>query len=86
MQPIVTDHVAWSISQSVTVVSPAKTAEPIEMPFRLRAHVDPRNHVLYGDPDPRGKGNFAPSHGEGAKLGHPCQTHGDLAGVAHCKV
>jgi len=30
-----TDRVAWSVGWSVTVVSPAKTAEPIEMPFGL---------------------------------------------------
>jgi len=33
MQPIATDGVAWSVGRSVTIVSPAKTAEPIEMPF-----------------------------------------------------
>jgi len=38
---------------------PANTAEPIEMPFGLRTLVDPRNHVLDGDPDPpMGRGNF----------------------------
>jgi len=31
----VTD-LAWSVVRSVTIVSPAKTAEPIEMPFGLR--------------------------------------------------
>jgi len=36
--------VCWS----VTVVSPAKTAEPIEMPFGLRTWVSPRNDVLDG--------------------------------------
>ena len=30
-------------------VSCAKTAEPIEMPCRLRTRVGPRNHVLAGD-------------------------------------
>jgi len=38
MQPIVTDGVVWtllSVGLSVTLVSPAKTAEPIEMPFGL---------------------------------------------------
>jgi len=30
MRPIVTDRVAWSVGLSVTVVSPAKTAEPME--------------------------------------------------------
>jgi len=41
MQPIVTDRVAssvvLSVGLSVTLVSPAKTAEPIEMPFGLWA-------------------------------------------------
>ena len=50
MRPIVTDRVAWSVGmsvcQSVTLVSPAKTAEPIEMPFGLRTRVGLRNHVL----------------------------------------
>jgi len=32
----------------VTVVSPAKTAEPIEMPFGLRTRMGPRKHVLGG--------------------------------------
>jgi len=44
MRPIVTDRVASSVDRSaglsvglsVTLVSPAKTAEPIEMPFGLR--------------------------------------------------
>jgi len=34
------------VSRSVTLVSPAKTAESIEMPFGLRAQVGPGNHVL----------------------------------------
>jgi len=33
-------------------VSPAKTAEPIEMPFGLRTRVGSGNHVLDGSPDP----------------------------------
>jgi len=40
MLPIVTDEIAWpvqpvgpSVGLTVTIVSPAKTAEPIEMPF-----------------------------------------------------
>jgi len=37
MWPIVTDRVAWSVCWSVTVVSPAETAAPIEMPFGLLA-------------------------------------------------
>jgi len=31
-------------------VSPAKDAEPIEMPFGLWARMGPMNHVLDGDP------------------------------------
>jgi len=45
MRPIVTDRLAWSVGQSVTLVSPAKTAEPIEMPFGLWAWMGPRNRV-----------------------------------------
>jgi len=40
------------VYRSVTVVSPAKTAEPIEMPFGLRTWVGPGNHILDGGPDP----------------------------------
>ena len=36
------------VCRSVTVVSPAKTAEPIEMPFGLKTRVGPRKHVLGG--------------------------------------
>jgi len=50
MRPIVTDGVAWSVvpsvGLSVTIVSPAKMAELIEMSFELWTSVDPRNHVL----------------------------------------
>jgi len=48
MRPIVTDQVVWSVSRSLALVSPAKTAEAIEMPFGLRTWVDPGNHVLDG--------------------------------------
>ena len=55
--PIVTDRVAWSVGPSVTVVSCAKTAELIEMPFGLT--MGPRNHVLDVGSDPStGRGNF----------------------------
>jgi len=37
---------------SVRLVSRAKTAEPIEMPFGLRTRVGPGNHVLDEGPDP----------------------------------
>jgi len=43
---------------SVTVVSPTKTAEPIEMPFGLKTRMGPGNHVLDGDPDTPWEGAF----------------------------
>ena len=51
--------IVWSLGQSITLASPAKTVEPIEMPFGLRTLVGSRNHVLDGGPDPiSGRGNF----------------------------
>jgi len=63
MWPVVTDRVVWSVSLcvglSVTLVSPAKMTEPVEMPFGLRTRVGPGNHVLDGGPDPPlGRGNL----------------------------
>jgi len=47
------------LSQSFTVVSPAKMAEPIKMLFGLRTWVDPENHVLDGGSrSPYWKGQF----------------------------
>jgi len=47
------------VCRSVTLVSPAKTAAPIELPFGLRTWVGPGNHVLDGGPDPSmGRGKF----------------------------
>jgi len=43
MQSIVTNRVAWSVGLSVTLVSPATMAEPIEMLFALRTWVGPGN-------------------------------------------
>jgi len=37
-------------------VSPAKTAEPTEIPFELRTLVGPRYHVLDESPDPPWEG------------------------------
>jgi len=48
MQPTVTDQVEWSVSLSVTVMSPAKTDKLIKIPFRLWAWVGSKNHVLDG--------------------------------------
>jgi len=39
MRPIVKDGLAWSVGLSVTIVSPAKTAEQIKMPFGLWTRV-----------------------------------------------
>jgi len=38
--------VCRSVCWSVTLVSPEKTAEAIDMPFALRNRVGPRNHML----------------------------------------
>ena len=38
-----------SVCRSVTVMSPAKPAEPIEMPFGIWTQVGSREHVLDGD-------------------------------------
>jgi len=52
-------YIAWSVGLSATLVSLAKTAAPIEMPFGLRTWVGPGNHVLDGGPDPLWEGaNF----------------------------
>ena len=46
-------------------MSPAKTAEPIEMTFGVRTQVGPGNHVLDGVQIPHGKGQF---WGKGAPI------------------
>jgi len=48
--------VCLSVCRSVTLVSPAKTAPPIEMPFGFRTRVGPGNHVLDGVQIPHGQG------------------------------
>ena len=47
--------VCLSVGLSVTLLNPAKTAEPIKMPFGLRTWLGPRDHVLDGGSDPHGK-------------------------------
>jgi len=65
--------VCLSVNQSVTLVSPAKTAEPIEVPFGLRTWVGPRDHLLDGGSDPPWEGaNF------GEKNGRPIVKHRDI--------
>jgi len=50
--------ICLSVCMSATLVSPAKTAEPIEMPSDLRTWLGPRDHVLDGGSDPpMGRGN-----------------------------
>ena len=58
MWPTDTDRVVWSVCLSVTVAIPAKMAEPIKKPLRLRTQVDPRNHVLDGGQILMKRGNF----------------------------
>jgi len=53
----------WSVSQSVTLVSPAKMVELIEMPFGLRTLVSPGNHVIDGVQIPNEKGQFLEGRG-----------------------
>jgi len=52
MCPVTTDGVAWSVSLlvclSLIVVSAAKTAKPVEMPFGIWTWMGPRKHVLDG--------------------------------------
>jgi len=40
------------VCRSLTVVSPAKAVEPIDMPFGLKSWMGPRNYVLDGGSDP----------------------------------
>jgi len=56
MRPVVTDGLCGL--SSVTIVSPAKTAEQIEMLFELWTRVGPRNHVLDGGSDLIHKGRL----------------------------
>jgi len=49
--PIATDGVAWSACLLAMFLRPAKTDEPIEMPFGGQTRVSPRNHALDGDRD-----------------------------------
>jgi len=48
--------VGLSAGLSVTLVSPAKMVELIEMPLGLRTRVSPGNQVLDGGPDPPWEG------------------------------
>ena len=50
--------VCWSGCLSVTIMSPAKTAEPVEMPFGLWTRLGPRNRVLNRVQIPHARRNF----------------------------
>jgi len=70
---VVCRSVGLSVSLSVTLVSTAKTAEPIEIPFGLRTRVGPWNHTLDESPDhSMGTGNV-----EG--MGRPILKYRDTA-------
>jgi len=58
MWPIVTDAVAWCVFWSVTILSLAKMAEPIEMPFWAWSRVGQKNRVLGGVQIPMRRGKF----------------------------
>ena len=68
MQPVARDVVVWSVCvclcmvsvcEYVTEMNPAKTAEPIEMPFGMWAWVGPSNPLLDGGSGtPQRKGQF----------------------------
>jgi len=65
MCPVATDGVVWSVSWSVTNMSPAKMPDPIVLQFSLLTWMGRRNTVLDGGPDgPMQRGSF-----EGG--GHP---------------
>jgi len=56
------DCLSVSLCLLITFVSPAKTAEPIEMPFRGLTHVVLRKHVL---DEGQGRANpFATARGD----------------------
>ena len=51
-----TEKRGLSVGRCITIVSPAKTAERIKMPFGLWTRVGLRNHVLDRGPDPTREG------------------------------
>ena len=63
------------------VVSPAKTAEPIEIPFGLRTRVGPENHVLDWGPDPPWQGVILRREGAAhcKEQGHSAVTYANTA-------
>ena len=68
MRSIVAECVEWSVSLSATLVSPAKMAEPIEMPFGFWARMGLRNRVLDGGLDPPWEGAILGKRGARCKV------------------
>jgi len=62
-----------SVGLSVTLVRPAETAEPIQMPFGLRTWVGPRDHVLDRGSDPPWEGAIF-----GGENGRPIVKYSDI--------
>jgi len=58
MRPTAADRVAWSVCLSVTIMSPAKAAEPIGMPFGMWTRLGPSNHLLDEGRSPHAKWQF----------------------------
>ena len=48
MRPGSTEPVAWSVGRSITLTGPAKTAEPIDVPFGIWTPEGPGKHVVDG--------------------------------------
>jgi len=61
--------VCLSVCHSVTLMSPAKTAEPIEMSFGLRIRVGPWNHAVLACSRHSGQLSLLPSAGRDTKTG-----------------
>jgi len=51
MRPIATDGVSWSVGLSVTTVSPARTAELIDMSFGMWILMGPIEPCIRWGPD-----------------------------------
>ena len=84
MRSIAADGIVYSVGLSVCLsvmaMSPAKAAEPIEMPFGTLTRVGPRNHVLDRGPDLRTwSGNFEREKGPAQDILGTRYTENDSA-------
>jgi len=74
MRSIVTDRVAWSVGLSVTLVSPAETVEPIDMPFGFRTRVGPGSRSPHERSNVEGeRGRPIVTYMDTLKCGHLCK-------------